>query len=488
MVRRGEIYWVEAGSPNGAHPHVVVQDDLFNDSRIRSVVVCALTSNVQRASEPGNVLLDIGEGELPKQSVVVVSQIESVDRTTLGERIGSLSPARVEQILAGLRFQQRAFHARQASPQRARFDLPDDVAYLNCAYMSPLAHEVVLAGIHGLARKTQPWRVQPHEFFDSSEQLRRLFAQLVHGDADGVALIPSVSYGMSLAAKILPFARGQRVLTLAEQFPSNVYPWRALAERKDGQHEIVARPHDDDWTSALLERIDNDVAIVAIPHCHWTDGGLLDLPAIRAACDRVGAALCIDATQSLGALPLDVQQVRPDVLCAAGYKWLMGPYSLGYMYIAQKWRNAEPLEQNWITRAGAEDFSRLVLGSYEYAPGARRFDVGERSNFALVPAAIAALQMVLEWNPAHVQAALAQRNEQIAERARELGFHTVPSDRRAGHYLGLRAQSAIPATLTQRLAAAHVFVSVRGAAIRVTPHLYNTDRDIDRLFTALQHP
>jgi len=126
MINRGDLFWIDAAgaadaaggddpgapAPSYAHPHVVVQDDLFNHSRITTVVVCALTSNLHRASEPGNVLLDPGEGGLPRQSVVVVSQIASVAKARLGERIGALSEARVEQILAGLRFQQVSFFRR----------------------------------------------------------------------------------------------------------------------------------------------------------------------------------------------------------------------------------------------------------------------------------------------------------------------------------------------------------------------------------------
>jgi len=116
-INRGDIFWVwpddsRGPAPDYCHPHVVVQDDVFNHSRITTVVVCALTSNLHRANEPGNVLLEPGEGELPKQSVVVVSQISSVEKSRLGERIGSLSAARVEQVLAGLRFQQASFFQR----------------------------------------------------------------------------------------------------------------------------------------------------------------------------------------------------------------------------------------------------------------------------------------------------------------------------------------------------------------------------------------
>ena len=116
-INRGDVFWIgpddaRGPAPSYAHPHVVVQDDVFNHSRITTVVVCALTSNLHRANEPGNVLLEVGEGNLPKQSVVVVSQVSSVDKVRLGERIGSLSETRVEQILAGLRFQQVSFFRR----------------------------------------------------------------------------------------------------------------------------------------------------------------------------------------------------------------------------------------------------------------------------------------------------------------------------------------------------------------------------------------
>ncbi|KQV94574.1 type II toxin-antitoxin system PemK/MazF family toxin [Rhizobacter sp. Root1221] len=116
-VEQGDLYWVgpdntRSSVPGSPHPHVVVQDDVFNRSRITTVIVCALTSDLRRATEPGNVLLDVGEGRLEKQSVIVVSQISSIDRAQLGAHIGALSIRRVEQALAGMRFQQAAFFNR----------------------------------------------------------------------------------------------------------------------------------------------------------------------------------------------------------------------------------------------------------------------------------------------------------------------------------------------------------------------------------------
>src|SRR4029079_5058632 len=132
------------------------------------------------------------------------------------------------------------------------------------------------------------------------------------------------SYGLAVAAANVPVKVGQRLLVLAEEFPSNVYPWRELAERSGGQVVYVRRPEDGDWTRAVLAELDERCALVAVPHCHWTDGGLVDLVRVGARAREVGAALAVDATQSLGALPLSVAEVRPDFLAAAGYKWLMG--------------------------------------------------------------------------------------------------------------------------------------------------------------------
>src|SRR5215472_12638984 len=372
-------------------------------------------------------------------------------------------------------------------PQRHLFDIPDDVAFLNCAYMSPLPKASVAAGEAGLRRKSRPWTVAPQDFFTGSEAVRGLFARLVNARADDIAIIPAASYGMAQAANNLPLTRSQTIVTLAEQFPSNVYPWMELAARTGATHVTVPRPADDDWTAAILAHVDAATGVVAVPHCHWTDGGLVDLEAVGAACRRVGAALCVDATQSVGALPFDVTRIDPDFVAVASYKWLLGPYSLGFLYIAPRWHGGRPIEHNWIARKDSEDFAGLVNYSREFHPGARRFDVGERSNFALMPVAAASLELLSEWTVPRVLETLRLRTCAIAERARgEFGISSVPADRRAGHYLGLRFSGGIPSDLPKRLAAAQVYVSVRGRAMRVTPHVWNTDEDVAKLFAVLK--
>lgn len=370
--------------------------------------------------------------------------------------------------------------------QRHHFDIPDEIAYLNCAYMSPLMHAVREAGEIGVGRKAQPWRIQPSDFFAESEVARGLFAQLVGAQASDVAIIPSASYGIALAAHNLPIQPGQRIVLLEDQFPSNVYAWYDLAQRRAATVVTVPRPEDDDWTRALLAAIDERSAIVAVPNCHWTDGSLVRLPAVGRRVREVGAALVVDATQSLGAGPFDIAEVRPDFLVAVTYKWLLGPYSLGFVYIDPKYRDGHPIEQTWLGRPGSENFARLVDYQPSLRPDARRFDVGERSNFALMPMAIAALRQILAWGVSEIAVTVKGLTDEIERRAHAIGLRTTPAALRAPHMLGLRLRGDVPDDLPQHLAAAGVFVSVRGQSIRVSPHVYNTRADVERLFAVLE--
>ena len=271
----------------------------------------------------------------------------------------------------------------------------------------------------------------------------------------------------------------------AGDFPSDVDGWRAHASACGAEVVTVPRPDDDDWTSAVLSKIDGQVHIVAVPNCHWADGALFDLVRIGDAARAVGAALVVDVTQSLGAVPLDVSIVRPDVLVCAAYKWLLGPYSTGFAWFAPQHRAGPPVEHNWIARKGSEDFARLVDDAGALQPGARRYDVGERANFALLPAATAAFNCTSEWGQARIGARSALLNERIASGAEALGLVPVARPHRAGHLLGLRLPGGAPEDLAARLAAARVFVSVRGDAVRVAPHVYNDEADADRLLEVL---
>jgi selenocysteine lyase/cysteine desulfurase len=370
--------------------------------------------------------------------------------------------------------------------QRELFEIPGEVAYLNCAYMSPQLRPAREIGERAVSRKSRPWEITPDDFFEDSEKARALFARLVGGEADGVAIVPSVSYGIAVAAANVAVSEGQKILVLEDQFPSNVYSWRELAARSGAELVTVPRPADLDWASAILEHLDEKTAVVAVPNCHWTDGSLVDLARVGERAREAGAALVVDGIQSLGAHPFDVREVRPDFLVASAYKWLLGPYGVGFLYSGEEWREGAPIEHNWINRRGSEDFAQLVDYEDTFQPGARRYDVGERNNFVLLPMANEALRQLLDWGVENVSETIGEITDLIEEEAEGRGIEAIPLERRARHMIGLRLGSRVPEDLAARLAGENVFVSVRGESVRVSPHLYNTERDVERFFEVLE--
>jgi selenocysteine lyase/cysteine desulfurase len=368
--------------------------------------------------------------------------------------------------------------------QRHLFDIPRSVAYFDCAKMSPLLDAAAEAGRAGLMRKAHPWNVRQEHFFDEAERVRGLFARLIGAGAGDVAIVPSVSYGMATAMANVRVAAGQTIVTLADDFPSGVYSARALAARQEARIVTVPRPDDGGgWTENVLDAIDGDTALVVMPHVHWVCGTVFDLEAVARRCRSVGAALVLDTTQSCGALPLDLAAVDPDYLIAASYKWLLGPYSIGFLYVAPRHQQGRPLEEGWITRRGSEDFRRLIDYPSELQPDARRFDMGERSNFALLPVAAAAVSQLLEWRVAAIAETLGATTGRLAERLAQHGIEATPG--RAPHFLSVRFPGGLPKGIEGRLAAADVHVSLRGERMRITPHLYNDEEDAERLVAAL---
>ncbi len=369
--------------------------------------------------------------------------------------------------------------------QRHLFDIPEEVAYFDCAKMSPLLKQAAAAGEAGLMRKARPWEIKAEHFFDEADRVRALFARLIGAAADDVAIIPSVSFGLATVLQNVPVAAGQKIVILAEDFPSTVYSASWLARQAEARLVVVERPANGEWTAPLLEAIDGTTALVCAPNVHWVCGGLIDLEAVARRCRTVGAQLVLDTTQSTGALPIDVGAIDPDYLVAASYKWLLGPYSLGFLYAAPRHQQGRPLEQGWIARAGARDFQSLMNYDEALEPNARRFDMGERSNFALLPVAGAAIEQLLDWEVANIAEALGALTASIAQGAAEKGIGSLPENARAPHYLSVRFEGGLPAGIEERLAGANVHVSVRGDRLRITPHLYNDEADVQRLLAHL---
>ncbi len=242
-------------------------------------------------------------------------------------------------------------------------------------------------------------------------------------------------------------------------------------------------PGDGNWTRAILNHIDASVKVAAISSCHWMNGAYIDLHAIGKACRAAGSILAVDATQTLGAMPFHVRDIRPDFLVAAGYKWLMCPYGFALLYVSERWRDARPLEETWLARRDAEDIAALTMYTDAYMPGARRFDVGEKCTASL-PGAIAALEQIREWGVENIAASLAAINARIAAHLAQLGCRLPEHDQRCPHMFGARVPEACTVDLVANLRAINIHISQRGESLRISPHLHVSDHDVDRLLIA----
>ena len=376
--------------------------------------------------------------------------------------------------------------------QRPLFDIPDDIAYFNCASNSPqlnAARDRLLAGARA---KSHPWDRTPKDFFEDAETIRRLAAEIFGGGADGYAVVPAASYGLSTAARAIePQLRaGEEILLIAGEFPSNVLPWKRTAQEAGATLVTVPTPDDGNWSRAILERIGARTRVVSVSTCHWTNGAAIDLRPIGNACRAAGIILVVDATQTLGAMPLALTEIAPDFLVAAGYKWLLCPYGFGLLYVSERWRNSRPLEETWLARANAEDFSALVMDSDTYLPGARRFDVGEKCTPTILPGAIAALEQIKTWGVANIAESLATINARIASRLERSGFRLPAEAQRCPHMFGARlpVPSNAHANLNYvvELAKRKIYISQRGGSLRFAPHLHVDDADVERLLEALE--
>jgi selenocysteine lyase/cysteine desulfurase len=231
---------------------------------------------------------------------------------------------------------------------------------------------------------------------------------------------------------------------------------------------IAARDDDGSWTGSILQAIDSDTAVVSVPVCHWTDGARIGIEAVARRARSVGAALVIDASQSLGIMPFDVRELDPDFVVSVGYKWLLGPFGMSYLYVAPRHQSGRSIEDAWAMHRGSQDLTRLTVYQTEFRDGARRFDAGEHQNFILLPMAIAALEHAQRWHAARIDAWLSRLTKTLADIGASLGYQPTPDSVRSPHFLGLNVGGERAREITAALRGDGVYVATRGSAIRHT--------------------
>jgi selenocysteine lyase/cysteine desulfurase len=373
--------------------------------------------------------------------------------------------------------------------QRALFEMPRQICYLNSASYSPLPLKTMEAGRAAVGRKGAPWTLDAGLAGGQHERARTAAARLINADAADVALIPSISYGVATAAKILTIDRGARVLVLENDHSSPVLEWQARAAEQGFILETVRQPGDGDWTSAVLEAIERTgaapVSLASISSVHWSDGGLIDIDRVGASLRQRGARFLIDATHGVGVLAMDMKRLDPDFVFFPTYKWLLGPYGRAFLYVAKRHQAGIPLEQTAAGRRDVRAENDVYFGDLGYVADARRFDMGERDHFISLEMASIGMEMMADWGAEAVVQRLAMLTKRIADGVRDIGVSMPRPDVRAPHILSLGFKGGMPAGLAAALASESIHVAARLGRMRISPHVFNDEADTDRFVAAL---
>jgi selenocysteine lyase/cysteine desulfurase len=369
-----------------------------------------------------------------------------------------------------------------AQPDSDLFIRPEQAAYFDCAHCALPLRSV--ASEFGEA--VRHW-CQPSDA--ASEEVRSLFGALIGAGADDIALTPSTTRGIATICQLTRLAPGQRVVMMANEHPSQVLGWLELCRACGAEPIFVPKPANGDWTSALISALSQETAVVCFAPCHWCDGTFLNSAAIAAQARSVGALVAIDGTQAIGALPFDVAEVAPDFVVASGYKWLLGPAGLGYLYVHPRHHSASPAESGWNNRIPANGRSLWkddeLIYPEGYTRGARRFDAAGVAKSLLPRLAITGLRQLLLWTPLRIHEQLRGWNTALAATLPPQRVCTPDPSHGHTHILGVDLGRANGTAVTAQLAILGIAVSIRGPTLRVSPHFWNTAADLALLSESL---
>ena len=359
-----------------------------------------------------------------------------------------------------------------------------DVLYLDCAAQSPRLRAAHAAGLAALGAGGRPWQASSESPETRLESLRGAIASLLDDDGGAVAAVPSASYGLATAARNLPLDAGDVVLVLEGQFPSNLLPWQQRCAEREARVVGVRRGAGEDWTDAVLAALEAGPAprIAALPQVRWDDGARLDLDRIAPRVHASGAALVLDLSQSLGALPADLERWRPDFAVAVGYKWLLGPLGLAWLWSAPRWRERGiAIEQHWSARDAGEGWRFPVDVVRPHHAGARRFDAGGLDDPVRLAMADAGLAQVHAWGVPAIASALGERTHSLDAALDAHGLAQWKTPGHAPHITALRPPAERVEAVFAAFRRERIVCTRRYGLLRIAPHLHVGVEDMARV-------
>jgi selenocysteine lyase/cysteine desulfurase len=382
--------------------------------------------------------------------------------------------------------------------QKHLFSFEEGITYLNGAAYSPTLKSSVERGIEGINLKaTTPFKISGKDHFTLPEKVQQLFSKLTNiTDYQRVAIISAASYGMAIVAnnihRLPNISTKKHIIQIQDEFPNNVYAFDRVCQTHNLTYKTIAKPDVLEhrgklWNEHILEGITTETAMVVMPHVHWIYGVKFDLEAISKRCKEVGTLLIIDGTQSVGVLDFDVEKIQPDALICSGYKWILGPYSIGLAYLGEFFDEGIPVEESWMHRAESDNFAQLIRYERAYRPKAQRYNMGEHSNFILMPMLEDSLTQILDWGVENMQNYCREITKNPIKALQELGCWLEDEVYRASHLLGISLPKSIDnQAFTNKLLANKIIISNRGVAIRVSQNVYNTEDDLWALVEVLK--
>lgn len=376
--------------------------------------------------------------------------------------------------------------------QKELFSLRRDVHYLNCAYKSPLLNSAEKACLKSLMRERNPIDISAADFFKDAEKVRQYFGKIVNCKPNNVAIVPSASYGFGSVLNNVKAKKNGNAITIEDEFPSGYLTIQRWARENNNKLMVVGPAEKKvlkakSWNKNILDQIDKKTSVVLLSAVHWMTGMRFDLEKIGQKCKAVGAILVVDGAQSVGALPIDVQKYKIDALICPTYKWLFGTYSLSLAYISDYFREGKPLEESWLNRTNSREFSSVSDYEECYYPKAGRYNVGETSNFILMPLVRTSLRQIIKWQPAAIQEYCAHLIKPLLKYLKKLNVKLESKPYFSNHLFSLNLPQGMDIEqFKANLAQNNISISIRGKFLRISVNVFNDKKDIKALMKVIE--